>query len=295
MKKMFIPMILMASMGGAMPAAAQDRLTQVVLSVTIGNDDIRPTYALRAQFIESNGAVSAPVDMNRRAFIRPGGPMTQIMRLPRAMTSDEIMALSVRISFDGAPRNGAAGYDNVSVMRLRMSTGERCLPGTRVAFVDGRPWARMAGDKRSETIPMTIPEAAASRRVDALSMEFGMGGDDLRGGAQASVVVRLTGNRSYPPIALNNGENWRGNSRRTANISLPQLTPLRDITGLEINFDGAGRNFGETYDNWDIERVTVTTPSPCRDDLFFVKDNLGWSPFTPKESSKSFVIGDYMK
>lgn len=221
--------------------------------------------------------------------------MTQIMRLPRAMTNDEIVALSVRMSFDGAPRNGADSYDNFSVMRLSMTTGERCLPGTRVGFVDGRPWVRMTGDKRSETIPMTIPEAVGSRRVDALSMEFGMGGDDLRGGAQASVVVRLTGNRSYPPIALNNGENWRGNSRRTANITLPQPTLLRDITGLEINFDGTGRNFGETYDNWDIERVTVTTPSPCRDDLFFAKDNLVWSPFTQKENSKTFVIGDYMK
>ena len=66
-------MILVASMIGAIPAAAQDRLTQIVLSVTIGDDAIRPSSVLRAQFIEPNGAVSAPVDMNRRAFIRPGG------------------------------------------------------------------------------------------------------------------------------------------------------------------------------------------------------------------------------
>lgn len=295
MKKVLLTMILVTGMSVAVPAKAQERLTQIVLTVTIGTDDIRQGSVLTAQFIEPSGAVSGSVDMNRRAAIRPGGTMTQIMRLPRAMTSDEIRALSVRISFDGTPRNGTDPYDNFSVMRLGMSTGQRCLPGTRVGFGDGRPWARMTGEKRSETIPMTIPEAAGTARVNELSMEFGMGGDDLRGGAQASVVVRLTGNRSYPPIALNKGENWRGNSRKTVNITLPELTPLRDITGLELNFDGAGRNFGEGYDNWDIERITVTTLPKCRNDTIFATDGSLWSRFTQQDTSKTFVIGDYMK
>lgn len=89
------------------------------------------------------------------------------------------------------------------------------------------------------------------------------GGDDLRGGSVAYEVIKLKNGTTLSKVNLNQERNWPNNFTNTVNIPLPSGTKVGDLAGLRIEHDGKPRRFGDGYDNWDIDRVTVVTPETC--------------------------------
>jgi hypothetical protein len=286
MKKYVLFAAALGSLVLSCPALAQETISEVTLQFRTGGDDVRGGSIVTGQLIGPNGTSEAPVNLNGGRVW--GGNTTNRVRmpLPRPMTLNELRTMSVRISFDGTARNSFDGYDNWNVNQLIVMTPYVCSGGEAIGTVAGTPWVRMTGERRTATIGMSVPAELSANRVSALTLNVRTGGDDLRGGALATAIVRLNGGRAYPAVPLNSGANWPGNSMRRADIRLPEATALSDIAGVEINFDGAGRNFGEGYDNWNIDRATLNLPSACSVKIIHEFNGQPWWRATGQDNAK---------
>jgi hypothetical protein len=110
-----------------------------------------------------------------------------------------------------------------------------------------------------------IAEADRSAIVSELKMDILTGGDDLRGGSVAYAEIRLPNGTVLPKVNLNDGAAWGGNSNNSPTLPLPAGTRLGSLEGatVTISHDGAPRNVFDGYDNWNVDRVNVTTPTIC--------------------------------
>jgi hypothetical protein len=290
MRNLLIAAVVACAAGAIAPAKAQETVSQISLSFRTGGDDVRGGSIVTGQLIGPGGTSEAPVNLNRGANWRGNSTIVVRMPLPRPMTFAEIRSMSLRIAFDGAARNAFDGYDNWNINQLLITTPSVCTGGEELGRASGTPWVRLTGERRAATIPMAVPAALLANRVTALGLTVRTGGDDLRGGAVATAIVRLNGGRSYPAIALNNGAQWAGNSSRQLNIALPEATALSDIAGVEINFDGAGRNFGESYDNWNIDRAVLNALRTCGVKVIAEFNGQPWWRATGQDNAKVIVL-----
>lgn len=84
------------------------------------------------------------------------------------------------------------------------------------------------------------------------------GGDDLRGGNNAYITVNFTNGTTSPEYNLGGG--FANNSRINKNITLNvDVTDLSEVKNILIRHNGsprAGQPF-DTYDNWDLQALTV--------------------------------------
>ncbi|MBL7816511.1 MAG: hypothetical protein JNL70_15940 [Saprospiraceae bacterium] len=85
------------------------------------------------------------------------------------------------------------------------------------------------------------------------------GGDDLRGGNNAYITVNFINGTTSPEYNLGGG--FANNSRINKNITLNvDVTDLSQVKNIAIRHNGsprAGQPF-DTYDNWDLQALTVT-------------------------------------
>lgn len=101
------------------------------------------------------------------------------------------------------------------------------------------------------------PAAVINATVSSLQVTLVTGGDDLRGGAVAYGTIALRDGRSLPRVNLNAGRKWPEGSVHSASLTLPAGTRLRDLGTFTLTHDGAARNVGETYDNWNVDALQI--------------------------------------
>ena len=106
---------------------------------------------------------------------------------------------------------------------------------------------------------------------NALIVEFGTGGDDLRGGNDnVNLIVLLRGRSPIPFNNVNRGKRWGNNSIHTVSLPLPSNLKFGDIIGvrLETTFRG-----GYNGDNWNLNRLVVTVRIGDRDQQYQADGN----------------------
>jgi hypothetical protein len=97
-----------------------------------------------------------------------------------------------------------------------------------------------------------------------LAVNIKTGGDDLRGGrSRAFIQFHFRNNVNTAEFPLSNGEAWTGNSWQSRDFAIGTHNP-DDLVGVTIRHDGTpnndpfnGGNLGDTYDNWNIDKVVV--------------------------------------
>jgi hypothetical protein len=287
-------------------------ISKIVVEVKTGGDDFRPGSSIAQQLVRPDGRSEPSGNLRyweisegsygyssaRQSLgIGAGETKKYFIDLPRPMTLPELRAYSLKLTFDGAPRNTVDSYDNWNIDHILVYTQGVCpgIEGIDIAQV-GRPrsqqtnWRRMSGENRKEIIPMRITGDAGNERVTKLEAEIETGGDDLRGGAVATAIVRLVDGTEYPAVSLNRGEGWGGGSIKKVDINLPSPTLLSAIDFIEIGFDGAGRNFGEGYDNWDIQKIIISSMEACRTHHLFLQKGTPWWRASANDNQKTLYF-----
>lgn len=95
---------------------------------------------------------------------------------------------------------------------------------------------------------------SSSTLVSKLKLRITTGADDLRAGSQAYGSFQ-TASGMLPKSSLNGGVGFPGGSVRTATIPISPSRTLGSLTGFQLEWDGAPRNFPDTYDNWDVSQI----------------------------------------
>lgn len=90
-----------------------------------------------------------------------------------------------------------------------------------------------------------------------LTVTIRTGGDDLRGGQAAFVQLLYRNNTVSQEFDLNQGAGWGNNSTHTKSFQIQPIPNVNSIAGVRIRYDGAARKFPDTYDNWNLETLTV--------------------------------------
>jgi hypothetical protein len=132
-----------------------------------------------------------------------------------------------------------------------------------LATRSGRPWTRFTGSLTFQEIALAAPATAVDATPSNIQLAIGTGGDDLRGGQVAYGTLKLRNGRTLPKVNLNGGSKWANNSNNTVSLPLPAGTRLGDLASLTLEHDGAPRNVFDSYDNWNVDTVGVTTPQTC--------------------------------
>jgi hypothetical protein len=123
---------------------------------------------------------------------------------------------------------------------------------------------------------LPLPAIAGADRsaiVSELKMDILTGGDNLRDGSVAYAEIRLPSGTVLPKVNLNGGAVWNDNSLHSSSLPLPAGTRLGSLDGatVTISHDGAPRRFPDGYDNWNVDRVNVTTPTICSNNVPIAK------------------------
>jgi hypothetical protein len=91
-----------------------------------------------------------------------------------------------------------------------------------------------------------------------LKVTIRTGGDDLRSGQAAYIQLLFRNGSVSQEFDLNRGGGWGNNSVNTKSFSIEPSVRIENITSVRIRYDGTPHRFGETYDNWNVDRLTVS-------------------------------------
>lgn len=239
-------------------------ISTLQVTITTGGDDLRGG-SVAYGVVELSGGRREKVNLNGGTGWGNNSTNRVSLPLPRGTKLSDLVSFT--LEHDGAPRRWPDGYDNWNVDKLLVATPRTCFAGTQLANKSGGPFVRFTGGKTFQDIALTSPSAARNAPVSRLQVTINTGGDDLRGGAVAYGEIKLQNGTTLSKVNLNSGRGWGNNSTNTVSIPLPANTKIGDLASLRIEHDGAPRNFGEGYDNWNVDKVTVVTPETCSSGL----------------------------
>lgn len=278
---------LAALLGTVAPAAAQDTISSLDLAITTGADDLRGGGVAYGQIFYADGRSEPRVSLNNGQGWGNGALQRATMRLSRPMAPSALNGARLVISHDGAGRNFGETYDNWNVNRVAVTTPEVCAGGD----VLGRsPAQRFTGQRQQLTVPIAAPAERRGQHHPALSIAIVTGNDDLRGGALLYAQVRLRDGRTLPEVNLNGGRQLSNRAAFNASLTIPAGVTLGAIESVVLRHDGAGRNVGETYDNWNLRVATIATPRACTSLRMAEVSGNPWTRFTGQLTSREITL-----
>lgn len=281
--------ILSPSESVATAQSSSARISNVRVTIRTGGDDLR-SGSVAYGVVELRNGRKIKKNLNNGAGWGNNSTRTVSIPLPRRTRISDIVAFTVE--HDGAPRRWPDSYDNWNMDSIRVTTPKVCSGGVQLANPSGRPLVRFTGGRKRRLIRLNLPSSVRNQRPSSLKVMIRTGGDDLRGGAVAYGTINLRNGRTLPKKNLNNGNGWRNNSTKTVYLPL-RGTRLGDLASLTLEHDGAPRNIGEGYDNWNVDRVRVVTPQTCSTKTLLRKTGRPRRPlvrFTGGNTFKRFSI-----
>jgi hypothetical protein len=243
------------------PSARAQMVPSLEVTIGTGGDDLRNGQPIYGAIELRDGRTLSKVNLNDGRGFGGGSNHTLSMRLPAGIQLGDLAAFT--LSHDGAPRNVFDSYDNWNLDSIRVATPRVCTPGVTLASRSGRPWTRFTGSLTFQEIALAAPATAVDATPSNIQIAIGTGGDDLRGGQVAYGTLKLRNGRTLPKVSLNGGSKWGNNSNHTVSLPLPAGTRLGDLASLTLEHDGAPRNVFDSYDNWNVDTIGVTTPRTC--------------------------------
>jgi hypothetical protein len=124
-----------------------------------------------------------------------------------------------------------------------------------------------------------------------ISVVFGNGGDDLRGGSDNAKVIIVFKNNTRTLVYnnLNNGNNWANFTNKTVSKELPSVADVKieDIKEVQLWHTGAG---GMGADNWDLDKFKLTITMNGLTKILVDKAGAPLHRFTGDTRRKTFYV-----
>ncbi len=229
---------------------------QIQLEIRTGNDDLRGGSDNVGITINFNGKSSQTYpNINKSARWINNYTETVPITLTTPVAEGDFKNIVFSTNF-----GGGMGGDNWNMDMVRVLNGDKELISKA-----GSPLFRFTGDARNFTLafPLTMVTTktgaiiiAPDHKVHELLLEFGTGGDDLRGGNDnANVTINFKDGTSQTVNNVNKGNNWGGNSVKYVTIPLSRFVPLDQLKNIVIKTTFGG---GIGGDNWNMDYLRVT-------------------------------------
>jgi hypothetical protein len=153
----------------------------------------------------------------------------------------------------------ACGHSLCEVGAAVTATCDRCAFSicSQDGFCCASSWDSICVGEVSSICGLGPVPVTASTQVSAINVKVTTGGDDLRGGSQASGQFQVNG-FAIPASPINNGAGFGANSVNNATLSLSGTRTLGSLTGFTLLWDGAPRNIFDSYDNWDANQLVFS-------------------------------------
>ncbi len=90
---------------------------------------------------------------------------------------------------------------------------------------------------------------------NTLLLELTTGGDDMRAGSIGYCTVKLTDGTVLAEKRFDGP--LKNNSFTNKTFTLERALNANQIKSISIRFDGGGRSFGQTQDNWDLQILKI--------------------------------------
>ncbi|NDJ17142.1 hypothetical protein [Myxacorys almedinensis] len=263
---LLLPLLASVPLRAIAQVNPSSEVRSVQATIKTGGDDLRGGAVAYGTIRLRNGTTLPKIILNGGRQWRNGSTNTVSLPLPPGTRLADLNSALFTLEQDGAPRNIGETYNNWNVDAVKIatpSTPGRCSGGAQLISRTGRPLVRLTGERTFYTTPFSTPPSVAGTSASALQVRINTGGDDLRGGAVAYGTIRLRNGTTLPKVNLNAGRGWGNNSSRTVTLPLPSETRLSDLATFTLEHDGAPRNVFESYDNWNVDGIRVTTPRVC--------------------------------
>lgn len=162
-------------------------------------------------------------------------------------------------------------WHGFTLQRYRSDSDNDCWPvlfpggSTTTTWVmgEGSPVIRFTGDVHVLTLKVPDRRTVTDARATEVQLWIQTGGDDLRGGSNASDNADATlsfGDGSTVTTNINAGRDWGNGQTHIAVLKLPGTAPrvdgIRDVT-ITTHFGG-----GLSGDNWNVDKVALMVGFP---------------------------------
>ena len=250
----------------AVPAAAQSDISALSITIETGDDDLRGGSNAFAELRFPDGRFEPKLNLNHGEGWSNKSKHTVTMPLSRPYSPEELSSASMRISFDGSPRNAFDGYDNWRIDAINVTAERLCAGGELIALGRGdeaNPWHRFTDKARSTRLMVSAPAGVASLVAPGLFISILTGDDDRRQNAFSTIQVKYRDGRRSAAIPIRQRKHIASHSRTGGYVAMLPGTRVSDIESIEFVHDGAPRNSFEQFDNWKVTMVELKTARNC--------------------------------
>jgi microsomal dipeptidase-like Zn-dependent dipeptidase len=185
--------------------------------------------------------------LNSHSNLRVDGMRSSSERDMRTSLASRMTKLGGMLGFGTGGETAGAGIQDKQTI-LSIYDPKRSDKHSTTQFV------RMTGEQKVWSLAIAPLEApVAGESCSSLTFSVQTGGDDLRGGVdRASAKVQFKSFRPDVVLPLSNGAKWDNNSVHDVTVSLPALTPMNDLLGINLIHDG-----GTSNDAWAVDMLQV--------------------------------------
>ncbi len=163
-------------------------------------------------------------------------------------------------------------FAGFSVARYRSDFDNNCQPqldpppgSTATTWImgTGSPLIRFTGSVHTLTLRVPASRVITAAAATEVLVVIQTGGDDLRGGSNASdnanVTLHFAGGSTLT-TNVNQGKNWKNGTTHSFRVNLPPHgLPVSNITGMTLSTAFGG---GLSGDNWNVNKVAMIVSFP---------------------------------
>ncbi|MFP1130249.1 hypothetical protein [Asticcacaulis sp. W401b] len=286
-------MFALALVWSSGPSNAQVPVQELEFKIKTGGDDLRDGALLFGQVILPNGSEQPRFRINLRngrpVALQNGTETVFRVNLPAPIPAADFAKAKFVLTHDGEPRNFGEGYDNWDLQGFSVSTVPTCKGGETVTETPAATsWARFTGADTDRIFPVVVAGSQKNDTPNALVLKITTGEDDRRSNADTKAFLTLKGGKRLPAVFVTGTTGalpW-------VTLPLPEKTKLADVESLTIIHNGAGgRTVTESYDNWDVKRLSLALPVVCKSTQFLSVNGAPWKRFTGSDRNATIPMG----
>ncbi len=256
----------------AVSAASADKgkeILQLRAIIQTGGDDLRggtgPTDNCDAILKFASGASITIQNINDNAHWNNGETHTAALPLPAGSRAGDITQLTLHTQFGGGLSGDNWNVNNVQLIASLLPTviGPPAPVVRTWLNATGNPLVRFTGSVHVWSGAVNVAAGDAGKVIEELTLTIQTGGDDLRGGSNATdnadVILTLSSGGPLTFTNINHGGHWNNGETHSLPLPLPAGTKASNIKQLTLRTQFGG---GLSGDNWNVNQILLQATLP---------------------------------